>query len=494
MYYPSFAQFEELAQQYPVVPVYTELLLDFETPPSAYLKVANSPNTGLLESVEGGERLGRYSFVLTQPELVIRTKGRHVEYETGSHLEAFDLPADKDPLHLVQEALDARRAPRLPQLPSMAGGCVGYLGWDLVHFFEELPETQPDELAIWDTYLVFYDTIIVFDHSRHVLQLVHNARIGGNPRYAYEQAQVELEKLAEQLRHRQVEAPALTPVEGSPEVPASNLTKAEFEASVSAAKEYIAAGDIIQVVVSQRLERDFEGDPFSVYRALRTLNPSPYMYYLHCGDVQLIGTSPEVLLTVNDGTARVRPIAGTRPRGATVEDDRLLERELLADEKERAEHVMLVDLGRNDLGRVCEFGSVQVPELFVVERYSHVMHIVSEVRGQLAEGRTELDALRACFPAGTVSGAPKVRAMELIDELEPCRRGAYGGAVGYFSYSGGMDTCITIRTLMAKGGKLYGQAGAGIVADSVPEREWHETLHKARALLTAVDMAQGGSQ
>lgn len=379
-----------------------------------------------------------------------------------------------------------------PTLPPFCGGAVGYLSYDLVRFFERLPEKSEDPLGLPDCQFIFTDTLLIFDHVKHKILAVANARVEGDADAAYDQAVAKIDALVERLRQPLPQEAPPSPKEASPAPLQSNLSQAEFEAAVRHAKEYIAAGDAIQVVLSQRLSRRTRAEGFDIYRALRSLNPSPYMYYLSYGDVRLVGSSPEVLVTQNAGQITLRPIAGTRPRGRSEEEDRRLEAELLADEKERAEHIMLVDLGRNDLGRVAQAGSVRVDELMSVEKYSHVMHIVSNIVADLRPDRDQYDVLRACFPAGTVTGAPKIRAMEIIEELEPHRRGPYAGAIGYFSYSGNMDTCITIRTLVLQDGIVHLQAGAGIVADSVPEREYQECLNKARALLRAIEAAEMG--
>ncbi len=497
MYSLTREQFCDLARSYNLIPLYREILADLETPVSAFMKVAQGDYTFLLESVEGGERLGRYSFVGFDPSLVLKTKGRQVEILRAKRRETFSLSEGEDPLHILKRLMQEFRWVGDPTLPPFAGGAVGYLGYDIVRFFERLPDLKPDDLQLPDCFLLFTENLLVFDHVRHRIKVLVNARVEGeDPSVAYSRAVAQIEEMIARLR-----APLSFPPKTSCErvVPASqplrlsaNMTPDQFCAAVRQAKEYIAAGDIFQVVLSQRFTTRTHAHPLDIYRALRTINPSPYMYYLSYGDVKVIGSSPEILVTEKRGKVTVRPIAGTIRRGQTPEEDLENERQLLGDEKERAEHVMLVDLGRNDVGRVCRYGSVRVSEFMVIERYSHVMHIVSNVEGELAPGKDAFDVFRACFPAGTVSGAPKIRAMEIIEELEPTKRGPYAGAIGYFSFSGEMDTAITIRTIVLKGQNAYIQVGAGIVADSVPEREHQECLNKARALMKALEMAEAG--
>jgi anthranilate synthase component 1 len=489
-----------MAAQGALVPVYRELAADLETPVSVYLKLRGPGPSFLLESVEKAEQVGRYSFLGFNPRRQLIARDRTVTILDNGQPETRQLEEGEDPLHRVAAELEGAQpvAPlgdSLQDLPHFFGGAVGYLGYDMVRFFERLPQDTGDELQLPDLHLLMTDTLVIFDHVRHRLLVVANAQVGpgSDVDAAYDDAIARLDAVEAGLRAPLAPLPA-APGRSKEEL-ASNMTQAQFEAAVEKAKEYIAAGDIFQVVPSQRLRRRTEATPFSIYRALRRLNPSPYMFFLALGGdppVHLIGSSPEVLVRLQDRTAEVRPIAGTRPRGQTEEQDRALEAELLADPKERAEHVMLVDLGRNDLGRVCEFGTIQVPDLLTVERYSHVIHLVSRVTGQLRDGVDAFDLLRATFPAGTVSGAPKVRAMEIIEELEGVRRGHYAGAVGYFGFSGSMDTCITIRTILMQGDVAYLQAGGSIVADSHPTREWEETLHKARALSVAIEMAEEG--
>jgi anthranilate synthase component 1 len=498
---PSRERFRTMAAQGALVPVYRELAADLETPVSVYLKLRGQGPSFLLESVEKAEQVGRYSFLGFNPRRQIITRHREVTFLDNGRSKKRELAEGEDPLDVVASELK-RYQPVAPlgeleeDLPRFFGGGVGYLGYDLVRFFERLPEATHDELSLPDLHLLVTDTLMVFDHVRHRLLVVANVHVppGSDPNALYDEAMARLDTLEAKLRA------SLPPLPTPPGQPGgkltSNMTQDQFEAAVRRAKEYIAAGDIFQVVPSQRLRRRTRARPFSIYRALRRLNPSPYMFFLALGGdppIHLVGSSPEVLVRLEGRTAEVRPIAGTRPRGRTGDEDRELEADLLADPKERAEHVMLVDLGRNDLGRVCRYGTVEVPDLLSVERYSHVIHLVSRVTGQLREGVGAYDLLRATFPAGTVSGAPKVRAMEIIEELETVRRGHYAGAVGYFGFNGNMDTCITIRTILMKGNIAYLQAGGGIVADSEPTREWEETLHKARALSVAIDMAEQGA-
>ncbi|GIW08469.1 MAG: anthranilate synthase component I [Dehalococcoidia bacterium] len=474
MYTPSLEEFRDLATRGNLVPVYREIVADLETPVSAYLKVARGDYAFLLESVEGGERLARYSFIGAEPYLVTRADGR------------------TDPLLAVEEELARVRLVPVPGLPRFHGGAVGYLSYDAVRHFERLPTPAEDPLGVPEAVFMFTDTLLVFDHLRHRIKVLSHARIDGNVDRAYFEAVHRIEELVDRLNG---ETPRTLPrrqLDGRPprrEDVVSNLTPDRYLAMVEKGKDYIAAGDIIQVVLAQRLSKRTAAHPFSVYRALRTINPSPYMYFLHLAECDIVGASPEMLVRVEDGLVETHPIAGTRPRGKTEEEDAALEAELRADEKERAEHVMLLDLGRNDIGRVSQPGTVRVTQLMDVERYSHVMHLVSHVEGRLRPGLTQFDALRACFPAGTVSGAPKIRAMEIIAELEPDRRGPYAGAVGYFSFGGNLDSAITIRTMVMKDGLATVQAGGGIVADSVPELEFQESINKATAVLRAIEAA-----
>jgi anthranilate synthase component 1 len=491
MYYPTKDEFVRRSQSGNLVPVYREILADMETPVSAYRKIARGKYSFLLESVEGGERVARYSFLGTDPFLVFKSKGRDVQIVERMRAEKVRLEDGRDPLHVLKELLARYKWVDDPELPRFCGGAVGYIGYDMVRFFEDLPDDTVDDLNVPDCFFVFTDVILVFDHVKHRIKVVCNPEVGSDPGTTYDLACEKINEMVDRLRQP---LPQSAPTVEQREVvkPVSNMTKKQYEAMVEAAKEYIKAGDVIQIVPSQRLSVPLRADPFDVYRALRSVNPSPYMYYLNYDDMKLIGTSPEILVTEDRGVVTTRPIAGTRRRGKTTQEDLALEKELLADEKERAEHIMLVDLGRNDVGRVSKYGTVEVDQLMVIERYSHVMHIVSNVRGELADGMDQFDVLRATFPAGTVSGAPKIRAMQIIEELEPTKRGTYAGAIGYFSFSGNMDTCITIRTILVKDGVAYMQAGGGVVADSVPETEYQESMNKAGALIRAIEMAHAG--
>lgn len=479
-----------------LVPVWREFLADQETPVSAYEKVRRAlraggapSNTFLLESVEGGEHIARYSFIGGSPHAVFEARGeacalRHV----GGRLECFSA---RDPLHVLRGIMQRYRPVPDPALPRFYGGAVGYIGYDTIARFEPRVRLAAGVPFEWpDVMLALTDLLVIFDHTRHTLKLVANAHIEGDPARAYDAAVERLDALAaalsEPLPHQFLDVRDRPP----PLDAQANMTPQEFRAAVLRAKEYIRAGDIIQVVLSQRFEVPFDGDPLDVYRAIRCINPSPYLYCLEFGERAVVGSSPEVHVRNEGGRVEVRPIAGTRPRGRDAAEDDRLAAELLADPKERAEHIMLVDLARNDLGRVCRYGTVRVPELMVIEKYSHVMHIVSDVIGELDPARDSFDVMRATFPAGTVSGAPKIRAMEIIGELEPDRRGPYAGAIGYFGYSGNLDSCITIRTALLDRGRAFVQAGAGIVADSDPDREYEETCNKARGMLSALALSR----
>ena len=490
-YIPDRQEFARRAGRGNLVAVYREILADTETPVSAFRKAARGGHAFLLESVEGGERIGRYSFLGSEPFCVIRTRGNDVRVlEDGGERE-FHLQDGQDPLDVLKEHLGRYRWVGGEDLPAFCGGAVGYMGYDTVRHFESLPGTPVDDADLDDCVFLLTDSLLIFDHVRHRLKVLVNARVEGDPDAAYDRAVRRIDELIERLR-QPLEAP---PPPGGGPAPLDitpNVTPDQYIEAVRRCKEYIVAGDVIQVVLSQRLSVPVRSHPFDIYRALRSINPSPYMYYLSLDGLHIAGSSPEILVRLEDGTVTTRPIAGTRPRGRSSEEDAALEQELLADEKEKAEHIMLVDLGRNDLGRVCEYGTVRVDDLMTIERYSHVMHIVSNVTGRLAPGRDAFDVLRATFPAGTVSGAPKIRAMEIIDELETTRRGPYAGALGYVSFSGDLDMAITIRTILVKDGVATVQAGAGIVADSVEEREHQECMNKARALVRALEIAEGG--
>ena len=489
---PSLEQFTEKARAGNLIPVYQEILADMETPVSAFLKIADqSDQAFLLESVEQGENIGRYSFLGSDPELIFECRGKQVTVvEQG---ETRRIEVERSPLHQLREILRRYRPVADPDLPPFTGGAVGYISYDMVRDFERLPAVKPDDIAAPDAHFVLADSLVVFDHVKRKMILLTNAHVAA-PRdapLAYERAAAKIDALRERI-----ECPLARPLRTDhPPVamtPKSNFTREAYLDVVERCKEYILAGDIVQVVPSQRWRLPLPCHPFDIYRALRTINPSPYMFYLRAGDLHLAGSSPEVLVKLIGETVTVRPIAGTRRRGRTADEDKALERELLADPKERAEHVMLVALGRNDVGRVSRYGTVRVSDLMVVERYSHVMHIVSNVEGQIRPGCDAFDALRACFPAGTLTGAPKIRAMEIIEEMEPQRRGPYGGAMGYVSFNGNLDACITIRTVVVKGNDVYVQAGGGVVADSVPELEFQETENKARGLMRAIEMAARG--
>jgi anthranilate synthase component 1 len=475
---PELNEIHKLREHGNVIPVYKSVIADFLTPVSAYLKLEkNSKYAFLLESVEGGAAIGRYSFIGCDPFLVCR-------YSKGQ-------PADF--MATLRATLKRFRSVTLPNLPPFTGGAVGYFGYDMVRTIEDIPDTTKDDLGVDDAVLMFYKTILAFDHLKHQIHIISNLFVDESKaplELQYREATDEIRRI-ERILRTPIEMPMQASVKEAPVV-RSNIERDHYLKSVETAKEYIAAGDIFQVVLSQRFDVDLKVSPFEIYRALRIVNPSPYMYFLKMPDTAIVGSSPEMLVKIRGRDVFYRPIAGTRPRGRTDSEDESLARELLADEKERAEHIMLVDLGRNDLGRVCKYGTVKVEELMVVERYSHVMHLVSSLRGELPENVDLLDTLMACFPAGTVSGAPKVRAMEIIDELETTRRGVYSGAIMYLDFSNNLDSCIAIRTLVARGNKGYVQAGGGIVADSVPENEYTETVNKSRALIRAIDLAQRG--
>jgi anthranilate synthase component I len=490
-FYPSWDEFKRRCRRGNLIPVYAELPADVETPVSAFLKVADrAPRAFLLESVEGGDQVGRYSFLGADPTEWVAIRGGVVEHHQAGQVRL--LPHGGNPLAVLRQLLKRYRHVATPGLPPFHGGAVGYLSYDLARYFEKLPSQNPDPLGLPDALLVFTENLLVFDHVQHVIKVVSNAHVTGDPARAYQRAVAAIRRLSRELRQPLPRAEGQPrPLRPAPQL-RPNVTRAQFLAQVRKAKEYIRAGDIIQVQISRRLSAEVAAPPFSVYRALRTINPSPYMFYLRFPECELIGSSPELLLRKTGTLVATRPIAGTVRRGATPTEDQRLETRLLADPKERAEHIMLVDLGRNDLGRVCRFGTVRVPELMVVERYSHVMHIVSHVEGKLQAGQDQCDALQAAFPAGTVTGAPKIRAMEIIEELETERRGPYGGSVGYFDYSGDLDTGITIRTILYSRGTFYLQAAAGIVADSKPEREYRETENKMGALKRALELASQG--
>lgn len=490
MLFPDFNEFCRLAAQGNLVPVYREIMADMDTPVTAFRKIDDGKQAFLLESIEGGEKWARYSFLGADAALIIRSKGRRVELVRGDQVTVQELD---DPTTLLRDELARYQPVEVPGLPRFIGGAVGFLGYDMVRHFEQLPTDKPDTIGAWDSYFIVTNSLLIFDNVKQKILVVATADLDNSSsrEQAYADAVSRIEALVLKLRTPMAGHSTTRPAERSVGF-SSNISQADFEAAVEKAKEYVRAGDIIQVVLSQRMSGELTVDPFDIYRVLRTLNPSPYMFFLRCGDTIVTGASPEVMVRKEGNRVELRPIAGTRPRGGTPEQDAQLAEELLADPKERAEHVMLVDLGRNDLGRVCKTGSVVVGELMVIERYSHVMHIVSNVQGELQQGCDAFDLVRATFPAGTLSGAPKIRAMEIIDELEPVRRGIYGGAVGYVSFSGNMDLAIAIRTLVIKDGNVHLQAGAGIVADSDPASEWQETVNKAMAVRRAIEIAEMG--
>ena len=493
MYAPTKEEFLAMASEGNTIPVFRTLLSDHLTPVLAFRKLMAVGEQGfLLESIVGLERVARYTFLGVRPRLTVRAYGTRVELVRGGRKQEFICD---DPLAMLGRLLGERRAVHHGNLPRFTGGAVGYAGYDVIRHYEHLPDMPEDDRGLPDLVFGFYDTMLIFDHVLKTVMVASNALLDEetSASRAYDAARGRIDALCERLRRPaplRVEDMVRTEPVAIPFV--SNFKREDFLRAVEASKEYIRAGDILQVVLSQRLRVESGADPMDIYRALRVINPSPFMFYLRTDDVTLLGSSPEIMVRVEDGLVTSRPLAGTRPRGAGPEEDQRLEEELLADPKERAEHTMLVDLARNDVGRVAQAGSIRLSDVMHVERYSHVMHIVSNVLGRLRPGCSALDALRVSVPAGTVSGAPKVRAMEIIDELEPTKRGPYAGAVGYVDYAGNMDTCIALRTMVLSGGVLDVQAGAGIVADSVPEREFEETLSKARALLLAVQIAERG--
>lgn len=496
MYEPQLEQYIELSKSSNMIFVSYEFHVDTETPITFFWKAATGKPVFLLESVEGGEKLARYSFIGLDPSLTYKQRGgTGWIYDNLIHKTLRKV--ESSPLQILEEIISSFKVPVMTGLPRFFGGAVGYFGYDMVRWLEKLPDVPLNDLDFYDCQFMIGGTVLIFDHLRHTLRIVVNSFTGDSPELSYRQATEKIEKMIEIL-HKPVSSDKFLPVlksekkflnalpDSSSGLTAgieSNMKRGEFVDRVNKAKEYIKQGDILQVVLSQRFRLPFQGDPFQAYRYLRTINPSPYLYFLNFGDLVIAGSSPEMLIRVEGENIETRPIAGTRPRGRTLQEEERLEEELLMDPKERAEHVMLVDLGRNDLGRVCKTGSVSVPQFMTVEKYSHVMHLVSAVRGNLTAGYSCFDALKACFPAGTVSGAPKVRAMEIIDELEPVKRGPYAGAVGYIGFNGNLDTAINIRTIVFYRGYAYVQAGAGIVADSDPEKEYEETVSKARALL-----------
>jgi len=491
MYYPDFETFTRCAVQGNLIPVYREILADIETPVSALMRLYTKSHVFLLESVEGGEKWGRYTFLGADPRILFTVRGENVLIKKNGtvHCEKHC----GDPMRFLKELLNIYRPVPVEGLPRFYGGAVGFLGYDMVRYFEKVEAQPRDDLKTDDAVFIITDTLIVFDNIKHTVKVVSCAAIEGSSdlNTLYDEAIDKIDKVIRLLRTPVETEERYRKVEHESTLQ-SNMSPETFKSIVRKAKEYILAGDIIQVVLSQRFHTKNGIDPLDLYRALRYVNPSPYLFFLKLDDMYLIGSSPEVMVRLEKGVAELRPIAGTRRRGKNEQEDRHLADELLEDPKERAEHVMLVDLGRNDLGRIARIGSVQVNQLMFVERYSHVMHLVTNIQALLSEGKDCFDVLAAAFPAGTLSGAPKVRAMEIIDELEPTRRGPYGGAVGYFSYSGNMDLCITIRTILVKEGKTYIQVGAGIVADSDPDKEYQETVNKGEGMMQAIRLAASG--
>ena len=488
--HPTREAFLRLSAQGNVIPVYTDLMADFETPVSAYAKLKEAGPSYLLESVEGGERLSRYSFIGCRPRKIFVCGPDKTEIrQPGQPVETVTTP--QDPLTLIEAEMKGYRPVTLPGLPRFTGGAVGFVGYEYITRIEPtVLAAKADELKVPLLYFMLSDSLLIFDRVKQTLRLCVNAHVRGDAGAAYDAAVTEVQALYNLLKQPRDLAPAPLVEPARIDVPPGNFTRARFEKAVEDSKEFIRAGDIIQVVGAQRFAQPFTKSPLDLYRALRTVNPSPYMFILEAGDFSIVGASPEVHVRLTDGLVEIRPIAGTRKRGATAAEDAALEKELLADAKEKAEHLMLVDLARNDIGRVCRFGSVTVPDFMTVERYSHVMHIVSQVEGRIAPDKNAYDLMRATFPAGTVSGAPKIRAMQIISDIEQLQRGFYAGALGYFGYDGNMDTCIMLRTALLKNGQVYIQAGGGWVADSVPAEEYQETINKASALFKAVAMAE----
>jgi anthranilate synthase component 1 len=490
---PSKEEFLKKTKQGNLIPVVKEILADFDTPVSAYSKIAEGDYSFLLESVEGSEKIGRYSFLGSNPTWVFSAKGKEITFQQRNQTKVYE----GHPLEELKKLLKDYRVVEDPALPRFFGGAVGYVGYGMVKEFDGIAQENKDDLDLPDIYFILADTLVAFDHIEHRIKIIANADVKDElPEKAYEDALKKIQVVEQKLLNLkpQPKIEWQDAIDLSEIDIESNFTKKRFEEIVEKSKDYISAGDIFQVVLSQRFCVEVETDPVTLYRALRSINPSPYMFLLNFKGFHLVGTSPEILVRCEDGRVEVRPIAGTKIRGGTPEEDREIEKSLLNDPKERAEHLMLVDLGRNDLGRVCKFGSVHVSELMVIEKYSHVMHIVSDVVGELEKGVNAFDVLKASFPAGTVTGAPKIRAMQIIEELETLYRGPYAGAIGYYSFLGNLDSCITIRTILLKDGKAYIQAGAGIVADSVPEREYLETMNKAKGMMKALALVKALSK
>lgn len=487
MQHPDFNEFKKKAQEGNLIPVCREILADLETPLSAFLKL-KSKTCFLLESLEGGEKWARYSFIGSNPSMIIEGKGRSLTIKRGSQKEKVKFI--HDPFEVISEELKKYKPVIMPGLPRFFGGFVGYIGYDAVRYFEKLPDKHHGGINLPDIFLMLTDTLVVFDNLTHKIKVISNAVIENDVKDAYEKATAKIDAIVKKLQSK-ISLPKNRPFAAPQGADfTSNFLKDDFMKAVEKTKRYVYDGDIIQAVISQNFQRDTDILPINAYRALRVINPSPYMYYIETGKCTLAGSSPEILVRLERDTIELRPIAGTRRRGYTREEDSKFEEELKNDPKEIAEHIMLVDLGRNDVGRVASTGSVKVTELMTVERYSHVMHLVSNVVGKLKDGQDAFDVLRASFPAGTVTGAPKIRAMEIIEEVEPTKRGPYAGSVGYFGFSGNMDMCITIRTIIFKDKKAYIQAGAGIVADSDPEKEYKETVNKAKGMFKAIEMAE----
>jgi len=488
MYSLTKKEFQKLSKSFNLIPIYREIAADIETPVSAFLKLDNNNCSFLLESAEGGEKFGRYSFIGLDPFLTVEAYGQKV---TVSGEQNFNRQVS-NPLKLVEKLVRLNKQPELPDLPPFSGGAVGYIGYDAIRYFEKIPQQAKKDLNLPDLFFAFTNLLIVFDHLKHKIKVLVNARVNGNASQAYEQAVRKIEATVAKLQQPLIAEPLGGPVdiEIDDQDLNSNMPPQQFKQAVKKARDYIFAGDTLQIVLSQRFAMPTNCSPFAIYRWLRIINPSPYLGYLKFKNLFLVSSSTDPLIKVQNGKVITRPIAGTRRRGLNSNDDLKLEKELLNDKKEKAEHIMLVDLGRNDLGRVCQPGSVKVDALMLVERYSHVMHLVSQVSGRLKPEMTPVDALQAAFPAGTVSGAPKIRAMEIIDELEPTLRGPYAGVFGYLSFTNNLDTGITIRTIVVHNKMAYVQAGAGIVADSDPDKEWQETVNKAKAMLKAVKLAE----
>lgn len=489
--FPELQEVKQLSKKYNLIPIYTEILADLETPVTAFMKIDQKRYSFLLESVVGGEKVGRYSFLGSEPSLIFRSKGKKYQIIKDGKFLSEEGEMD-NPLNKLREMFKKYQPYCPAELPPFFGGAVGYLSYDTIRLIENLPDNNPDELGLDDIVLIFTDSIIIFDHAMHKLKIVYNMTIDKDSDIEkdYERGVQNIKFILNQLNTPYKPLSKSKKASQKIEI-VSNMDQKQYHEIVEKGKEYIKAGDIFQVVPSRRFKADMDGiEKINFYRALRSINPSPYMFYLHLDDVHIIGSSPETLVKQTWGKIEVRPIAGTRRRGKDAADEEKMINELLADEKEIAEHVMLIDLGRNDVGRVSQFGTVELTEKMIIEKYSHVMHIVSTVTGELKEGKDSFDVFAATFPAGTLTGAPKIRAMEIIDELEPVRRNVYGGAVGYFSFNGNMDVCIAIRTATITNNTIYFQSGGGIVYDSIPELEWKETENKANALKIALELAK----